>query len=107
MPLPEIHVFVCLNQRAAENPKGCCASKGAMQMFTRLKMTVKRDMPGVKIRVNRAGCLDLCEHGASMVVYPEGVWYGGVTVDDVDEIIQSHLQGGRPVQRLIVREAVR
>jgi (2Fe-2S) ferredoxin len=52
------------------------------------------------VRANAAGCLDACEHGASMVVYPEAVWYGGVTVADVEEIVQSHLVEGRPVERL-------
>ena len=103
MPIPDIHVFVCLNQRAADNPKGCCASKGSMQMFTKLKMTVRERLPNASIRVNRAGCLDLCERGAALVVYPEGVWYGGVTADDVDEIVESHLLNGRPVERLVVR----
>ncbi len=56
-----------------------------------------------RIRANGAGCLDACEHGAAMVVYPEGVWYGGVTPADVPEIVESHLVGGRPVERLVVR----
>jgi (2Fe-2S) ferredoxin len=56
-----------------------------------------------RIRANSAGCLDACEQGAAMVVYPEGVWYGGVTAADVPEIVESHLVGGRPVERLVLR----
>jgi (2Fe-2S) ferredoxin len=52
------------------------------------------------VRANAAGCLDACAHGASIVVYPEAVWYGGVTLQDVPEIVQSHLKEGRPVERL-------
>ena len=53
------------------------------------------------IRANVAGCLDACAQGVAVVVYPEGVWYGGVTVADVPEIVESHLIGGRPVERLV------
>ena len=59
----------------------------------------KRGLAG-KIRVNKAGCLDQCSKGVSMVVYPEGVWYGKVTLEDVHEIIESHLMTGKPVERL-------
>jgi (2Fe-2S) ferredoxin len=57
-----------------------------------------------RVRANAAGCLDQCEHGVTCVVYPEQVWYGHVTVADVDEIIESHLVGGKPVERLVLRD---
>lgn len=53
-----------------------------------------------RIRANAAGCLDACEHGPTVVVYPEGVWYGGVTLEDVPELVEEHLVGGRPIERL-------
>jgi (2Fe-2S) ferredoxin len=53
-----------------------------------------------RVRVNTAGCLDQCEHGPTIVVYPEGVWYGFVTLEDVAEIVESHLVNGQPVERL-------
>jgi len=56
------------------------------------------------MRANEAGCLDQCEHGVTVVVYPEGVWYGGVTPADVPEIVEQHLQGGVPVERLRIRK---
>jgi (2Fe-2S) ferredoxin len=52
------------------------------------------------VRANAAGCLDQCEHGPNLVIYPEGVWYGNVQPEDVAEIIESHVLGGKPVQRL-------
>ena len=55
-----------------------------------------------KVRANKAGCLDQCEHGPNIVVYPEQVWYGRVTIADLDEIIESHIVGGKPVARLVI-----
>ena len=57
-----------------------------------------------KVRANKAGCLDQCEHGPNMVVYPEAVWYGGVRTEDLDEIVESHIIGGEPVRRLMIAD---
>ena len=60
---------------------------------------------GIKrVRANKAGCLDQCEKGPSVVVYPDAIWYGGVTEADVNEIVEQHILGGRPVQRLLMPE---
>jgi (2Fe-2S) ferredoxin len=100
----ERHVFVCENRRPDGNPRGCCASKGGAEVKEALKAALKaRGLQG-RVRTNSAGCLDACAHGAAMVVYPEGVWYGGVTPDDVAEIVDRHLVGGEPVERLVIRD---
>ena len=100
MPPYERHVFICENLRDPADPRGCCAAKGAAAVRSRLKkLTHDANLKG-RVRINSAGCLDQCEHGVTIVVYPEAVWYGGVTVGDVDEIFQSHVLGGRPVERL-------
>jgi (2Fe-2S) ferredoxin len=103
MPPPfERHIFVCTNRRPDGNPKGCCASKGSEEVRARFKSELdKRGLKGA-FRANAAGCLDACERGISVVVYPEGVWYGGVKQEDVAEIIDEHIVGGRPVQRLLM-----
>jgi (2Fe-2S) ferredoxin len=62
----------------------------------------RRGLKGI-VRANKSGCLDACAHGPTVVVYPEGVWYGGVTVADVPEIVERHLVGGEPVERLRLR----
>lgn len=100
MPLYEHHVFVCENRRPEDDPRGCCAAKGGAEVRTALKLAAKHAGLGKRVRVNNAGCLDQCEHGVTVVVYPEAVWYGHVTLDDVDEIVREHLIGGRPVERL-------
>ena len=100
MPGFETHLFVCTNRRAEGHPRGCCDEKGSYELLLRFKKALEdRGLKG-RMRANKAGCLDHCETGATVVVYPEGVWYGGVTLDDVEEIVEEHLLQGRPVERL-------
>ncbi len=104
MPPPyERHVFVCINRRAEDDPKGCCALKGSEEVHSAFKAELARRGLRGRIRANSAGCLDACAFGVSVVIYPEGVWYGGVKPEDVNEIIEQHLIGGRPVERLRMR----
>jgi (2Fe-2S) ferredoxin len=94
------HVFVCVNRREPGNPKGCCAEKGADEVRDAFKQQLhERGLKG-RIRANAAGCLDQCARGVTVVVYPEQVWYGGVRPEDVAEIVEQHLVGGIPVERL-------
>lgn len=98
----ERHVFVCLNERDPDHARACCAGSGSRDIHARLKKLAKERGLKPRIRVNKAGCLDTCELGPSIVVYPENVWYGRVTLDDVEEIVESHLVNGVPVERLRV-----
>jgi (2Fe-2S) ferredoxin len=100
MPPYERHVFVCVNERPAGHPRGCCSDKNSVEIRDRLKRMANRAGLKGRVRVNAAGCLDVCERGVTVVVYPEAVWYGGVTLDDVEEIFQSHILDGQPVERL-------
>ena len=104
MPHFDRHVFVCTNHRDPENPKGCCAAKGAEEVRDLFKQLLHERGLKKSIRANAAGCLDQCARGVTIVVYPEQVWYGGVTVADVPEIIEQHLVGGVPVERLVIRD---
>jgi (2Fe-2S) ferredoxin len=96
------HVFVCENSRSPEHPRGCCKNRGGSAVKEALKDALKARGLTLRIRANSAGCLDACEHGPTMVVYPEGVWYGGVKPEDVAEIVERHLLGGEPVERLVI-----
>lgn len=99
MPKPVRHVLVCLNSRPPGNPKGSCAEKGAEAVFDRLKSLAKeRGLD--RVIVNRTSCLKHCSRGITVAVYPENVWYAGVTLADAEEIVTSHLQEGHPVDRL-------
>lgn len=101
MPPPyERHVFVCTNRRPPESPRGSCAAKGSEELVAAFKREVAaRGLAGT-VRANASGCLDACEHGPSVVVYPDAVWYGHVTLEDVPAIVEEHLLHGRPVERL-------
>lgn len=98
------HLFFCTNQRPEGAERPSCAQCGSPQLRAWAKARIKQlglAGPG-RIRVNTSGCLDRCELGPALVVYPEGVWYTYVDEQDLEEIIQSHLVGGQPVQRLML-----
>jgi (2Fe-2S) ferredoxin len=105
MPRFEKHIFICGNQRPEGHPRGCCDPSGqvALQKLFKQKLA-ERGLKG-KVRANQSGCLDQCEHGPNLVVYPEAVWYGGVKLTDVDEIINAHIVGGKPVERLMMKDS--
>jgi (2Fe-2S) ferredoxin len=100
-PYYQRHIFFCLNDRA--NGENSCAHHGAQAAFDRCKQLVKeRGLAGPgQVRVNKAGCLDRCAGGPIAVVYPEGTWYTYVDAGDVEEIVESHLQNGQVVERLL------
>ncbi len=100
----ERHVFVCTNVREPGSARPSCTTDGKGELHSALKDAVRGAGLACSIRANKAGCLDQCEHGPTVVVYPEAVWYGGVTVEDVPEIVSEHLIAGRPVQRLIIAD---
>lgn len=94
------HVFFCVNQR--EGGEACCAAKGAQALRDYAKKKIKLlklSGPG-QCRINNAGCMDRCNEGPVIAIYPEGTWYTYVDQDDIDEIIDEHLVLGRIVNRL-------
>ena len=96
----QYHVFFCTNLR--EDGSACCQRFDAQAMRDYAKQRSKElglAGPG-KVRINSAGCLDRCNEGPVLVVYPEGTWYSYVDRADLDEIIEEHLVHGRPVERL-------
>jgi (2Fe-2S) ferredoxin len=100
MPKFNRHIFICGNQRPDGHPRGSCDSSGSGDLQRAFKARLAQTPARATVRANKAGCLDQCEHGPTVVVYPEAIWYGHVTPADVDEIVQSHILGGEPVARL-------
>lgn len=97
------HIFICENKRPADDPRGCCFDKGGSDVRQEFKIRLKEMGLKGTVRANTSGCLDACEFGVSVVVYPEQIWYGGVKVSDVDEIVNEHIINNRPVERLMIK----
>lgn len=104
-PYFEYHVFCCQNRREDGHERGCCASKGsdALRDYFKSRMKELRLTGKGKVRVNTAGCLDRCELGPVIVIYPEETWYHVDNTNDIDEIIESHILNGKIVERLALR----
>lgn len=101
-PYYRLHVFCCTNVRPEQHPRGSCARKNSVALRDHLKKKTK-EMDVGRVRINAAGCLDRCELGPVMVVYPDEVWYRYATEADVDEILETHIKGGQVVDRLRLR----
>lgn len=96
-----LHIFACTNTRPDKHPRGSCAARGGQKLRDYMKASAKA--LGIEgVRVNSAGCLDRCELGPVVVIYPEGVWYGVQTTEDIDEILQTHVLDGGRVERLML-----
>lgn len=100
----EKHIFICENKRPDGHLRGSCADKGSTEIREYFKLRLKELGLNTEVRANGAGCLDACEFGTSLVIYPDQIWYGLVTKDDVEEIIQSHIINNLPVERLKIRD---
>ena len=98
----QYHVFFCLNVR--DDGAQCCTDYGAEALFDHMKSAIKKLKLNAKgrVRINRAGCFDRCSEGPVMVIYPQAIWYTFIDNDDIDEIIESHILNGKPVERLMI-----
>ena len=93
------HVFICTNQRP-EGARVSCGESHGLELVAAFKKLIKDKKLNTEIRAQKAGCLEACEAGPSIVIYPEGVFYSNVQVTDVEEIVSEHLENDRPVERL-------
>lgn len=101
MPKPQRHVFVCSQQRPPGHPRGSCAAKGASPLLQAFWGELQKRQAYDKVAITYSGCLGPCDNGPNVLVYPEGVLYSGVSAADVVEIFDSHLEGGKSVERLL------
>ncbi len=100
-PFFDFHVFVCINRRPEGHRRGSCAARGSERLRDYMKVRAK-ELGLAKARINASGCLDRCELGPCIVVYPAGVWYRIETTEDVDRVLGEHLVGGRPARDLML-----
>jgi (2Fe-2S) ferredoxin len=102
MPQRKRYLFVCINRRPDDNPKGCCAAKGSEEIYKALKAEVAaRGLHKLEARVCTSSCLDQCATGVTILVEPEHFFYGRVTLADVSEIVDGIARGER-VERLVL-----
>ena len=102
----DLHVFLCTNERPEGHKRGSCSLRGSVRLKDYMKARAKElGLAGEhqRLRFQAAGCLDRCELGPVLVLYPEGIWYGVQSTDDIDAILTEHVRDGVPVQRLILK----
>jgi (2Fe-2S) ferredoxin len=96
------HIFICTNERPPGSPRGCCKEKNSDNLIQQFKEGLARAGVRGEVRAQRAGCLDVCELGPAVVVYPDNIWYGKVQSEDIAEIVSSHIINKVPVKRLLI-----
>lgn len=94
------HVFICVNERKPGAARQSCGEAHGQELVSLFKLRIKERGLTMPLRVQKAGCLDICDFGPTLVIYPEGVFYVGVQLTDVDEIIEEHIINDRIVERL-------
>ncbi|MBE9537236.1 MAG: (2Fe-2S) ferredoxin domain-containing protein [Proteobacteria bacterium] len=104
MAKPEKMIFVCNKQRPAGHPRGSCAEKGAMDLPMAFSEALDSKNLFAKVSLATTGCLGPCHLGPLALVMPGNVWYKGLTKGDVNDIVSEHIEGGKPVERLIVTD---
>ena len=104
MPKFKHHIFICQNTREPGHVRGCCNPEGKSELIKLFKADLKKYGLDGAVRANKSGCLDHCEHGPMVVIYPDAIWYGGVTPEDTDEIVKS-LSEGHVVERLQLKDS--
>ena len=100
MPRFTSHIFVCCNQRPPDSPRGCCNPDGSDTLRNLFKAELKKRGLGPLVRANMSGCLDQCELGPTVVIYPQAIWYGGVKPEDVPRIVEETIIHGRVIEEL-------
>ena len=104
MPAFTHHIFVCCNRRSAGHARGCCDPDGSESLRNLFKAEVKKRGLNPLVRANKAGCLDQCELGPAVVIYPGGIWYGNVKPEDVPRIIDETVVRGKVIEELVIAE---
>jgi (2Fe-2S) ferredoxin len=100
MKSPKYHIFVCTSCRINGTQKGFCYSKDSVNLIKRFMEEIEERDLSSEVMVTNTGCFGICDRGPIVVIYPEGTWYGNVTEDDVETIMEQHIEGGQIVKEL-------
>ena len=100
MKSPKYHIFVCASCRINGTQKGFCHSKGSVNLISRFMEEIEERDLSSEVMVTNTGCFGICDRGPIVLIYPEGTWYGNVTEDDVETIMEQHIEGGQIVKEL-------
>ncbi len=92
------HIFICTNQKA--EGKACCGETRGMELVNKFKEVLRDKGLQGKVRAQRSGCIDACGNGPALVIYPEGTYYGQVTINDVERIVEQHIQNNQKLADL-------
>jgi (2Fe-2S) ferredoxin len=102
MPAFEHHIFVCGNKRPEGHPRGCCNPQESDELCEAFRSALRAHGLGTRVRANKAGCLDQCECGPTVVIYPQGTWYGHVRPEDAAEIVERTILRGEIIPDLLI-----
>lgn len=97
------HIFICANERPPGAARRSCGEQHGLQLVEEFRKQLREKKLPIRIRAQKAGCLDICDHGPTVAIYPEGVFYVNVQIADVIDIIDQHIVGNNPVERLRFR----
>jgi len=96
------HLFICINERSKDSPRGDCLRCGGMEIRNKFVQLINQNGLKGKVRANKSGCLDVCEKGPAVVIYPDNIWYTKVKIQDVDEIFETSILNDGIVKRLSI-----
>jgi (2Fe-2S) ferredoxin len=96
------HIFVCTSCRINGQQKGFCFSKGSVDILQKFLEEIEDNDLSSEVMVSNTGCFGICEKGPIAVVYPEGIWYGNLTEDSVEKIVEQHIISGLPVEEFMI-----
>ncbi len=102
MVKPKHHIFVCTSCRINGQQKGFCFSKDSVDIVQKFMEVIEEYDLSSEVLITNTGCFGICDKGPIAVVYPEGIWYGNLTEDDVEKIVEQHLEGNEPVAELMI-----
>lgn len=102
MVKPMHHIFICTSCRINGQQKGFCYSKDSVGIVQKFMEVIEEYDLSSDVLITNTGCFGICDKGPIAVIYPEGVWYGNLTEDDVEKIVEQHIEGGNPVKELMI-----